>query len=357
MGRYDANEAELGFFSDLLGDDSAEKVAANLEPGTADFLGIKTVSPSILKNLEAQAEQGTSEQEQSNSQPGPVEASPPAAPAQAEAPVEVDEDEQEEVVQEAPPGVDDVDVGGTDQIDAEPEPDDEPAAEPDLPDRETHGKLFTSRRAHPLQIFDVLNMRYHQDWPEWEPETVWWALRRDFGSVGEIARNKIQALDVAASTDLPWLDWDTFENCGIAWNDFIPVFGSFQPMTPMQVAFAVHILRGVRPDEEFGNEVSAYIAAVLDEHGWVYAPEEWFPGAQALLDRKDWMVGLKTEVKKAWKVVKDISPQDIEWEEDARSVHLLKLAVVKSYLDGRAELRKQIPGGTSSSITTSPPVS
>lgn len=352
MRPYDANEAEVGFFNDLLNGEDAEKHAADLSPGTEDFLGIKTVSPKILKDLESQAEQSADEQEPIPA--GPEGKDTPAPEAKAEAPVEakagVEESPEEAAPEEA------VDVGSADSADAEPEPDAEPAAEPDLPNRQTHGKLFTNRRAHPLQIFDVLNMRYRQAWPEWEPDTLWWALRRDFGSVGELSRNKILALDVAASTDTPWLDWDTFENCGQAWNDFLPIFGSFQPMTPMQCAFAVQVLRGVRGEEEFGHEVNAYIAAVLDDHGWVYAPEEWFAGAQALLDRKDWLIGLKAEVADAWKIVADIPPQEIEWEEDARSVHLLKMAVVKSYLDSRAALRDEVPGGSATSVTASPPV-
>jgi hypothetical protein len=354
VGQYDANDAELGFFQDLLhgGDDVVSKEAAALSPGTSDLLGIQTVSPKILKDLESQAEQPPDESQQSQSEPQPAEESAPAPEAQAKAPVEA----APAPAAPQPEVEESVDVGSAEPTDAEPEPDAEPPAEPDLPDRESHGKLFTNRRAHPLQIFDVLNMRYGQAWPEWEPDTVWWALRRDFGSVGEIARNKILALDVAASTDTPWIDWDTFENCGQSWNDFVPVFGSFQPMTPMQIAFAVQVLRGVRGEEEFSWEVNAYIAAVLEEHGWVYAPEEWFAGAQELLDRKDWLIGLRVDVADAWEKVKDIPPQEIEWEEDARSIHLLKMATVKSYLEGRAELRDEIPRASASAVTASQPV-
>jgi len=357
VASYDANEAEVGFFKDLLHGETIEKKAANLAPDTADFLGVKTVSPQILKDLEAQAGEGEpSEQEPLPARPKGQ--NPPAQKAEAKTPVEAPPRVEEAPAEEAPvEAVKAVDVGSAEPTDAEPEPEPEPAAEPELPGRETHGKLFTNRRAHPLQIFDVLIMRYKQAWPEWEPDTLWWALRRDFGPVGEIARNKIQALTFAASTDTPWLDFDSFENCGQAWNDFLPIFGAFQPLTPMQVAFAVQVLRGIRPEDEFGHEVNAYIAAVLDEHGWVYAPEEWFAGAQAILDRKDWLVGLKADVAQAWKHIKDIPAQEIEWEgDDARSIHLLKLAVVKSYLDGRAELRDVVPGVPASSVTASPPV-
>jgi hypothetical protein len=200
-------------------------------------------------------------------------------------------------------------------------------------------------------------MRYKTDWATWEPETLWWSIRRDFGPVGELTRNKIQALTVAVGTDVPWLDWDVFEKCGLAWNDAMPIFGAFQPMTPMQAAFAVEVLRGVRDDEPFAHEVNAYIAAILEEHGWVYAPEEWFAGAQEIIDRKEWLIGLKVEVESAWKRIQHVSPEDIEWNEDnPLEIHLLKMMVVKRYLEGRKALRQEIPGVASSATMVAAPV-
>jgi len=336
VGRHDANDAELGFFNALLTEGPLGKEAAPFEPETAEALGVETVSPSVLDQLEEEARSGPPAEE--------VKASPLPQPEQ-----------EAEAVGESPEAEESVTVGPAPVADEEPPQ--EEVAEPELPSRLTHGKLFTDRRGHPLQIFDVLTMRYREEWPEWEPDTLWWALRRDFGPVGEIARNKIQALGVAAITDIPWLDWDTFENCGQAWNDFVPIFGAFQPMTPMQVAFTIQVLRGVRADEEFSNEVNAYTAAVLDEHGGAYAPEEWFAGAQELLDRKTWLIGFRTEVATSWEKVKDVPPEEIDWDQnDPLGVHLLKLAVVKRYLEGRDEIRQQVPGLAAASVTEIPPV-
>ncbi len=186
---------------------------------------------------------------------------------------------------------------------------------------------------------------------------MWWALRRDYGPVGDVARNKISALRVAVSTDLPWLDWDTFEDCGLSWNDIVPVMGTYQPMTPMQTAFAVHVLRTIRPDEEFSAEVKAYIAAVLDDHGFVFAPELFYDGAQELLDRKKWLVGLRNDVESAWEQVKGMDPETIGWNpENPLDIHLLKLSVVQRYLAEREALREANVGSTGASSTASPPV-
>lgn len=339
MGIHDANDAEVGFFHALLSETPFSKEGSDLAPEAAEALGVKAVSPSILEKLESEASQPVSPDSKVKEKGPTSQKSQEAAPVQG----------QSQPAEEA------VDVGAAPATDEAPPSEGSP--EPDLPSRQTYGKLFTDRRAHPLQLLDILNMRYQEDWVEWEPETTWWALRRDFGPVGEITRNKIQALRLAAVTDTPWLDWDVFENCGQAWNDFLPIFGAYQPMTPMQVAFTVHVLRGIRSDEEFAHEVKAYMAAVLDEHGWVYAPEEWFDGAQEIIDRKEWMVGLKADVSGSWRQVKDVPPEEIEWkQDDPRGVHLLKLAVVKRYLEGRESLRQQVPGAPTSTVTGSPPV-
>jgi hypothetical protein len=320
------------------------KRAADLEPDTAALLGVQSVSPSTLKNLDAQA-----------AQPAAQESLQPPESSQDDVATDEEADGVDHAeLEQAAAGVD---LGGFDRVDEEPPPAEEPPPEPPLPSRLTHGKLFTDKRAHPLQILDVLTMRYQEDWVEWEPETLWWALRRDFGPVGEVTRNKIMALRLAVSTDAPWLDWDTFENCSLAWNDVIPLFGAYQPVTPAQAAFGVHVLRSIRADEEFRWEVRVYIAAILEENGFVFAPEEFFDGAQEVIDRKLWLVGLKTELADAWEKIRDIDPREIEWDEgNPLHVHLVKLAVINLYLQEREALREKVPGGGSSSRAVSPPV-
>ena len=333
----------MSFFDALSGGEV--KTAVQLEQETFDALGIPSVSPTILDQLE----------EQANSQVAPEEGAPEEAQGEAQANRAGD-------VQGEPDGAvqDDqaVEVEQFERADAAPAPEAMPAPEPELPSRATHGKLFSDKRAHPIQILEVLTQRYKTEWVDWESDTLWWSIRRSFGPVGEVARNKIMALRLAATREGPWMDWDTFEDSGLAWNDIVPTMGSFQPMTPMQLAFTVRILRGIRPDEEFGHEIRAYIAAILDDHGWVWAPKEYFGDVQDILERgREHMVGLKEDVISAWKKVKNVDPLTIEWtEEEPLSIHLLKLFVVKTYLEGREEDRKDTPGSGASSSTVSPPV-
>lgn len=332
MGRYTPSDAERSFLGALMEDGPATKVAAQLEQETADALGVATVSPSILEQLEQQA----SEVNQGG-QPSTGDPQTQLSPAP----------EQESAATEEL-------MGG---VDEEPAALENEAPAPDLPSRLTHGRLFSDKLSHPLQVFDVLNMRYRSDWVDWEPETLWWTLRRDFGPVGDLTRNKIGALRVAATTDAPWLDWDVFENAGLAWNGTVPTVGAFQPMTPAQTAFTVQILREIRDDEPFDMEVKAYIAAILDEYGFVYAPEEYFDGARELLERKQWLTGLRSDVQDAWDRVRSMNPNDIAWNDNNPvDIHVMKLFVVQGYLNEQNARRQEVPGAPAPLSTASPPV-
>ena len=69
------------------------------------------------------------------------------------------------------------------------------------------------------------------------------------------------------------------------------------------------------------------------------------------------MVGLKNDVIAAWEQVKNLDPTQIEWsEDDPRDIHVLKLFVVKRYLEERAAMQEEVPGAPASSSTVSPPV-
>ncbi len=338
MGRHSLNEAEQGFFGALLGNEGHHKVAVDLDSDVASALGIETVSPGILDQLENQAGSMGGEDSADGDEPNEQESVEPADSPIEESPAE--------------------ELDGFDRNDSEPDEGTEAAPAPPLPSRATHGKLFCDKRAHPLQILEVLTMRYGTEWADWESDTLWWALRKSFGPVGEVARNKIMALRLAATSDMAWIDWDVFEDSGLSWNDIVPTIGAFQPMTPMQTAFAISILRGIRPGDRFANEVKAYIAAILDEHGWVYAPEEWFDGAGEILDKgRDHLIGLRSEISDAWEKVRGADPSTVEWnEEDPRDIHVLKMFVVQRYLKEREGLRQAVPGAPSGSSSASPPV-
>ena len=337
--------AAVAFFEALA---SFDKQAVDLSPQTRAALGIDT-EPGALDMLEAAAAEPDPNAETppgTRAPDGDAVAATPAATAS----------KPDQVIDTRPPTVDA-------EPPAEASEEDEADVQPDTaapPARATHGKIFSARRTHPMRLFDVLGARYGEDWLFWEPETLWWAIRRDFGPVGDLTRNKIQALRLAATSYSPWADFDVFEKCGLAWNDVVPVFGAWQPMSPSQVAFTVTILRELHREAPWAHEAAAYEAAVLDENGFVFAPEEWFPGAQAILDRKAENAALKAEVQRAWEKLAGRDLSTLEWRADqALDVHIARLFVVQTYLAERAALhdgRAATDRGRVASTPTAPPV-
>lgn len=367
MGREPLDSASQAFFQRML-EPGQTKEAADLSPETEEILGIQNADPDSLDQLEAAA--GGEPPKDVNAatetlHPAPEEATPTLHPAPRGANIRKPTDEeavaQSELEQHAPHLIDASPRPPAEDSELVEELDDgEGAPGVDEPSRRSHGRIFSARRTHPMRLFDVLQAKYGDDWLHWEPETLWWAIRRDFGPVGELTRNKLQALRTAAKSYSPWDDWDVFENCGLAWNDLIPIFGAYQPMTPSQTAFTTQIMKELHPEAPWGHEVAAYQAAVLDDAGFVFAPEEWFPDAQSLLDRNVEVTGMKVEVARAWEQLRDKDLGDVEWRSDNPvDISVAKLLVVKTYLNERAALRNGDAGDerpTVPSTPTSPPV-
>ena len=375
MSRHPLDDAERGFLSALL-DDGEVKTAVDLSPETAEALGIQTVNPKTLDLIESSVGNTVSDavpaEVAPSGQPTPaepaewqeiVEEDEPPSPGPDQAELENPPNWQELVEEEDNLSFEDLpdpvqmEVEPFDPEDEEPlVPEGEEVAEPELPLRAKAGGVFKNRRAHPLLMLDLLELAFQGDWAEWTSETLYWAIRRNYGPIGELNRNKIMALRIATTSDVPWLDWDVFEDCGLAWNDVIPMIGVFQPMSPAQMAFAVHCLRDVRDDQEFGHEVLTYIAALLDEDGWLYAPEEYFDRAYEVLERNQEHVALRSEVKHAWEKVRNVDPESIVFDpENPVDMHVLKLFAVQRYLDEREQLREDL-GKSGSSQKPTPPI-
>ncbi len=316
------------------------KEAVDLSAGTRAALGVGA-EPDALDALEASAAPGDEDPGHGDPTAAPATSppAPEAAPVQLVGSVPVVDDEPSS----PEPAEDNVAAGVT------------PAG---APGRATHGKLFSARRAHPLELFEILQSKYGEEWLSWEPTTLWWAIRRDFGAVGELTRNKILALRVAYKTLGPWSDWDVFEKCGLAWNDQVPVFGAWQPLPPSHVAFTVQVLAAIHPEAPWTHEVSAYQAMILDDNGFVWVPPEWFPGAQVLLDRNRETAAFRDEVARAWGKLAGRDLSRVEWRPDsALDIHIARLFVIATYLEHRAALHHAgSAAATGATASTHPPV-
>jgi hypothetical protein len=201
--------------------------------------------------------------------------------------------------------------------------------------------FFRTKGIHPLKLLVVLKLRYKDDWVEWLPDTLWEAIRRDFGPISEVNQNKIQALAVSLSTNAAWQDWPIFENCGKAFNDAIPVFGQVQPLSPVETVFTVSLLKKLQ-DFAFSQEVLGYIASVCLYNGIIYAPVKWFGKVQWIIDKQNENPDLVGEIKQAWETVKKQDLQHVEFNDvKPVDVHIAKLWAIREYLGDKDSQLKE----------------
>jgi len=140
----------------------------------------------------------------------------------------------------------------------------------------TQKKLYSpsqpelSADVHIYKLNDLLIGRYGTEWLEWLPETLWQTIYDEFAlNPPRLLRDKILALKAAHTTNLPWVEWDVFENTGEAFNDEIPNFTIMEPLSPGECLTTVTALNRIRKDK-YAPEVLIYIANCFFNDGYVY---------------------------------------------------------------------------------------
>ena len=174
--------------------------------------------------------------------------------------------------------------------------------------------------------------KYDRQWFEWEPETLWATIEKDFRTKpSELVRNKINAAKLIYLTDAFWKDWNVFEKVVQAFSDHVPDFFTIEPPSPGEMAWAVAEARYMRPNIPFEGEVAAYALGACKEAGLVLFPEELEFAQQKPLG------SLAKDVKAAWDMIKDL--QEIEIQESEIGVNLVRLQAIEAYIEERADDR------------------
>jgi len=118
----------------------------------------------------------------------------------------------------------------------------------------------------------ILIDTFGPDWLEWESETVWSEIEAEFGATPSVhSRNKINALKTMHIVDTPWTEWEVFNIVAQALNGNIPDFRILQKPSPLEVAFAVEVMRKVK-EREFSSEIARFVAAAFLNEEIVYLP-------------------------------------------------------------------------------------
>jgi hypothetical protein len=120
----------------------------------------------------------------------------------------------------------------------------------------------------PETLMAAIDRRYY----DWTDDQVAAALEH-FHETGEIKTNvpsllrqKIYAIRIISTTDIPHNEWSVFEKVGCAFNDRAVHFGLVEHLSAAECARTVALIETLRPDK-YSEEVRTYIAACCHEDG------------------------------------------------------------------------------------------
>ena len=202
----------------------------------------------------------------------------------------------------------------------------------------TKANIFRHPDAHPIVLDFLLLQKYEISWLEWDPEVLYLAIPRDFGSELSTANyQKINAIKSLHLVDAYWERWEVFLWCTMGLNGIAPNLNIMQVPTVAQVLVGMDIANRVRDDVEWTQEIRSFILAVYEHDGILFS----IPPADIVVPAtQDLLVDAK-EIGEKWPHVRatNRAPSD----ESIVSEQLRRLLVASSYLeDSRERLRHQL---------------
>lgn len=135
-------------------------------------------------------------------------------------------------------------------------------------------QAFTHRDTHPLALHDVLLEQYGLQYAEWEPETLWVEIDRDYGTSSAANKTKIQAVRTALMAPFSVTQWELFEILACGFEGIPPKFDYIQKVPPPRGMFAARVINRLYSKPVIGDEVMRYMAASLLSDGYLYAPTD-----------------------------------------------------------------------------------
>jgi len=153
-----------------------------------------------------------------------------------------------------------------------------PSKREDFPD-EGRGRplardnVFIHHDTHPVVLDMALFKTFGMDWLEWEPETLRTEIERASKlGVSELNWNQIQAVKTMHVHDAPWKDYEAFVPVILALNNNIPVFTILDKPSISQLMAGVDMMKHIRDDVEFDDEVIRFMSACFLDENVFYAP-------------------------------------------------------------------------------------
>lgn len=134
--------------------------------------------------------------------------------------------------------------------------------------------ILKIKEAPPLCLASALQKAFGKGWLLWEPSVLWAEVKDEFGiELPRATQDAIMAFRVCLLTNTPWQDWYPFLSVTLALNG-VPHNPEYaMPPQPSHLAYALDVMRRMKPDQPFEPEVSNMAAIILWDNGICWAPK------------------------------------------------------------------------------------
>lgn len=134
-----------------------------------------------------------------------------------------------------------------------------------------------------LTVNKLMVKKYGLDYVNWESETLKEAVIEDFGSLGMLTWQKMQAGRLLIKNSACWEEWEVFENVCCAVLGEPAVFSQTQPPEPEDMAITLETLKEVA-NHAFHKDVIGYIASACLFDGLWCLPDSLSIAQDAIRD-------------------------------------------------------------------------
>ena len=132
--------------------------------------------------------------------------------------------------------------------------------------------VFRAHHILPGVYQELLSKQFGGAWLEWEPETLWSEIEREFhAQCSDTVKSKIMALRAFKLTDRFFTDAHVFENTCLAVNDLPYDIDLFEPVAVEELEYALRALLPLKK-RAFSREVQGYVQACCRRDGLIKYP-------------------------------------------------------------------------------------
>lgn len=131
----------------------------------------------------------------------------------------------------------------------------------------------------------ILAKKYGEDYVDWDSEVLKLEIMEDFGDLGVLTWNRIQAIRCMNNNESCWHEWEVFEKCCSASAGMVPDFAFVQQQEPEEVAILLYIMDQIK-NVDFDKDVLGYIASTCMADGLYWLPQP-LNVAQPMVDSHD----------------------------------------------------------------------